>query len=223
MKLIIFDIDGTLCHSKYVDDRCFIRAFEIVLGTKLKNTDWNSYGHATELHITKQILNDLKENSDIGTINKIINAYTDELKTSLEKIENSFIVIPGARELFEYLINHKDYKVGIATAGFLKPAKYKLSALGFNIQDIKIYSSDSINTKYEMISLLIENYKEIFDISHFNKVFYVGDREYDYSTTVELGINFIGIDYENNNKLMELGLEDIINNYDPMEKFLALV
>lgn len=37
MKLIIFDIDGTLCHSKYVDDRCFIRAFEIVLGPTIKN------------------------------------------------------------------------------------------------------------------------------------------------------------------------------------------
>lgn len=94
MKLIIFDIDGTLCHSKYVDDQCFIKAFEIVLGINITNTNWNNYKHATEFHITRQILNELKENSDIDTVNKIINAYTDQIKTSLVKIENSFIVIP---------------------------------------------------------------------------------------------------------------------------------
>lgn len=74
-----------------------------------------------------------------------------------------------------------------------------------------------------MISQLIENYKETYGISHFDKVFYVGDREYDYITSVELGINFVGIDYDENNKLMELGIENVINDFEPMEKFLALI
>lgn len=223
MKLIIFDIDGTLCHSKYVDDKCFLKAFETVLGKNIRNTNWDSYNHATELHITKQILKDLKSNSDNSTINDIINVYTNEIQSAMMKSENSFMAIPGAKQLFEYLIHNSEFKVGIATGGFLKPALFKLNALGFNFRNITIFSSDNFSTKFEMISQLIEEYKANNRILEFQKVFYIGDREYDYNTTTELGIDFIGIDYDMNNRLKEIGVTKVLNDFEPMEKFLEFI
>lgn len=223
MKLIIFDIDGTLCHSKYADDQCFINTFKIVYGIKLKNTNWESYNHATELNIVKQILKEFKRNSDDDSINKIIEVYTNEIRSSLQNDVNSFTEIPGAKQLIEFLNNTNEYTIGIATGGFLKPAKFKLTELGFNFNNIPIFSSDGIITKFEIITQLIKYFRDKFNTSDFDKIIYVGYRKYDYDTTVELGIDFIGIDYERNNNLKEIGIKNVLNDYFPINNFLSLL
>ncbi|NOS84463.1 MAG: hypothetical protein HOP31_04905, partial [Ignavibacteria bacterium] len=50
-----------------------------------------------------------------------------------------------------------------------------------------------------------------------------GDREYDFNVSKEINIDFIGIDFKGNGKLKSLGIEKVINNYEPIEKFLALI
>jgi beta-phosphoglucomutase-like phosphatase (HAD superfamily) len=55
LKLIIFDIDGTLCNSNFVDDKCYIKAFKDITSIEIENSDWDSYKNATELGIIEQL------------------------------------------------------------------------------------------------------------------------------------------------------------------------
>lgn len=223
MKLIIFDIDGTLCHSRYIDDKCYIQAFKKGLGLDIKNTDWNSYKHVTDHFVTKQIImTETGNNPDKDLIDLIIDKYAEELKIQLNKDDTSFTAIPGSKRMFEYFYHNGDkYKTGIATGGFLKTAIYKLDKIGIKFPEEHIYSSNNYDTKQEMINDLMD--KEISKNNSFDKVIYVGDREYDFQVAKELNIDFIGIDFKGNGKLRSLGIENVINNYEPIEKFLALI
>jgi phosphoglycolate phosphatase-like HAD superfamily hydrolase len=221
MKLVIFDIDGTLCYSQSADDICFITAFKKAANIEINNTDWNSYEHATEYSIAcKLITKELDKRADPVLLELVKENYLCELKNAFYSDKSSFIAVPGALELIEHLKNHPNYRVAIATGGFYRSAKYKLDTLGFHIEDIPLFSSEQFGTKPEMLRELIR-----IESQHvtFEKIVYVGDRPYDLETCRELGINFIGIDYENNKKLRNLGADRIINDFTPIETFVSLL
>jgi len=223
LKLIIFDIDGTLCHSRFIDDKCYIQAFKKGLGINIENTNWNSYKHVTDYHITKKILEtETGKAPDNEVVELIIDLYADELKIQLEKDDTSFVEIPGAVNLIDYLKrNITQYHIGIATGGFLKTALHKLDKIGIQMPDDFIYSSNNSESKQEMIIGLMNREKELkFE---FEKIIYVGDREYDYTVSKELNIDFIGVDFRKNGKLRSLGIKKVINNYEPIEKFLEKI
>lgn len=223
MKLIIFDIDGTLCHSRYIDDKCFIQAFKRALDMDISNTDWNTYKHVTDLYVTKQIILEQTGSEPESTVvERIIDYYAEELKKQISKEESLFIPIPGVSELFRFLIKEStEYQIGIATGGFLKTAMYKLNRIGISLPQENIYSSNNYDTKHEMISHFMNKQKAMN--SNIEKIIYVGDREYDQKVSEDLKIDFIGIDFRNNGKLKSLGIEKVINDYEPIVKFLSLV
>ena len=43
MKLVMFDIDGTLTHTNEADDRCFVRALADVFQFQEVDADWSKY------------------------------------------------------------------------------------------------------------------------------------------------------------------------------------
>jgi len=56
MKLIIFDIDGTLTNTKEVDDKCFINAFEKTFQLNIKDQIWADLKNVTDWGITEEII-----------------------------------------------------------------------------------------------------------------------------------------------------------------------
>jgi hypothetical protein len=48
MRLVIFDIDGTLTETMKVDEECFVRSFKDVFGFTDIDTDWSHYPHTTD-------------------------------------------------------------------------------------------------------------------------------------------------------------------------------
>ena len=218
MKLVIFDIDGTLCYSQSADDKCFITAFKNAANIDVKNTDWDSYEHATEYSITcKLITRELDKQADPVLLELVKENYLCELKNAFNSDKSSFIAVPGALELIEHLKRISNYRVAIATGGFYLSAKYKLDILGFHTEDIPLFSSEQFGTKPEMLRELIRSESQHVT---FEKIVYVGDRPYDLETCRELGINFIGIDYENNGKLKELGARKVLSDFIQLEKFI---
>lgn len=223
MKLIIFDIDGTLCHSKYVDDKCYINAFKKTLNINIENTNWDSYKHVTDYYTTYDILQRaLKIEPTIELMDSVIDKYAEELRYKVFQAENKYTSVPGSKALVEHLQKNSDeFVTGIASGGFEKTAKFKLELLGINFPDENIYCSGKYRTKHEMINAFI--FKENTAGRNFEKIYYVGDREYDYTVSKETNIGFIGIDYENKGKLKALGIEKVISDFEPMEKFLELI
>jgi hypothetical protein len=48
MKLVMFDLDGTLTQTCQADETCFVQALREVFGFTDINTDWASYPHSSD-------------------------------------------------------------------------------------------------------------------------------------------------------------------------------
>src|SRR5437016_11212272 len=48
MKLVMFDIDGTLTQTSQADETCFVQALREVFGFTDLNTDWARYPHCSD-------------------------------------------------------------------------------------------------------------------------------------------------------------------------------
>src|SRR2546422_8697277 len=55
MKLVMFDIDGTLTQTYQADETCFVQALREVFGFTDINTDWASYPHCSDSGILEML------------------------------------------------------------------------------------------------------------------------------------------------------------------------
>jgi beta-phosphoglucomutase-like phosphatase (HAD superfamily) len=55
MRLVIFDIDGTLTETAKTDEECFARSLAEVCGFGDVETDWSRYKHTTDSGIFHEI------------------------------------------------------------------------------------------------------------------------------------------------------------------------
>src|SRR5947199_10576330 len=55
MKLVMFDIDGTLTQTYQADETCFVQALQEVFGFTDINTDWASYPHCSDSGILEAL------------------------------------------------------------------------------------------------------------------------------------------------------------------------
>src|SRR5580692_932656 len=55
MKLVMFDIDGTLTQTGEADEVCFVRALHDVFGFTDVDTDWASYPHCSDSGILEAL------------------------------------------------------------------------------------------------------------------------------------------------------------------------
>ncbi len=55
MKLLVFDLDGTLTKTNAVDEECFVQAFADVFSIRDVNTRWSEYDHVTDVGVLQQV------------------------------------------------------------------------------------------------------------------------------------------------------------------------
>ena len=55
MKLVVFDLDGTLTQTFAVDGACFFQAFAVAFGIEGIDTDWSNYAHTTDSSVMEEV------------------------------------------------------------------------------------------------------------------------------------------------------------------------
>ncbi len=55
MRLVMFDIDGTLTASDVMDGACFVQALHEVFGFANVNADWSTYRHCSDSGILEEL------------------------------------------------------------------------------------------------------------------------------------------------------------------------
>lgn len=217
MKLIIFDIDGTILDSVNADDRCFIQTFKDLYQIDLTNVDWNDFENVTDAGLTIEIfqkwLNRVPKKEEIETIK-------NHFKNLLENSINEFTEIDKALSFIESLSKNPDFEIGFATGGWKETAELKCNSIGLRLNDFIFKSSNDHFNRAKIIELVIKEALDKHRIKNFETVIYIGDGLWDYKTTNELEIDFIGIDFKNNNKLYNAGVKKIIENYSEPNKIL---
>jgi phosphoglycolate phosphatase-like HAD superfamily hydrolase len=224
MKLLIFDIDGTLTDTKAVDDDCFISAFLDEYKIELKNIDWSNFKNVTDYGLFIDIFNSSfnRNPTEADRLNfqrRFFEYLDNQLKSNPEKFKS----VNGASSFIKYCLEHTNFKIAFATGGWHYSANLKLKAADIFNVGIPISSCDILFRRQDILLEAIEKSKHHYKTQTFDKIIYFGDGVWDYKTTCELEIEFIGVDITGDKKLEKLGVENILKDFADIVKVLSTV
>lgn len=213
MKLIIFDIDGTLTDTKAVDDKCFIKAFEKTFQLDIQDQIWADLQNVTDWGITEEIINQrLNRNPTDAEYKRMHDAHVGNLKAEKNKDASQFKPVLGANKFIHHLVTDPNFQIGVATGAWEKSALTKLEVIELDTTKISFSNSDYHKTREGITLHTIEQAKTNYQ-QNFEDIIYFGDGEWDYKTCKNLGISFIGIDIHNNQKLKNLGAKNVFPDF----------
>ena len=223
MKLVIFDIDGTLANTKQIDDACFIRAFDTTFQIDIREQKWEDITHLTDWGITEEIIQKhLKRNPTEAEYALMEANMITNLKTAKAENPAHFQEITGAVSFFKHLQTLPNITLGIATGAWEKSALIKLGAIGIDPTNYPFSNSSHFKTREGITNHAIQQASATYT-GDFDEIIYFGDGVWDYKTCRNLGIRFIGIDILQNGKLKRIGAETVFEDYRDIDKILAMI
>jgi len=217
MKLIIFDIDGTILDSVNADDKCFIQTFKDLYQIDLTDADWNNYINVTDTGLTIEIFEKwFNREPKKGEIKNIKSYFKNLLKERTQQ----FTEIEKSLSFIKLTSINPDFEIGFATGGWKETAELKCNSVGLNLNDYIFKSSNDHYNRGKIIELVIKEALENHNKKEFESITYFGDGLWDFNATQTLGIDFIGVDFRNNGKLINSGAEKVIENFIESQKIL---
>lgn len=190
MRLVIFDIDGTVTQTMKADADCFVRSLAEVCGFRDVDTDWSGYRYA----------------SDSGVFHEIHEARTGRLPSAFEisrfrqhfvglleqmSSEAPFTAVRGASLVLSRLADSAEHRVALATGAWRDSARLKMASAGLCYDDYPAASSDDALDRDSIIRLSIERAVERYGRP--GSMVYVGDGVWDARACSRVGIPFIGV------------------------------
>ncbi|MDI9311177.1 MAG: HAD hydrolase-like protein [Limnohabitans sp.] len=207
--LLIFDIDGTLCNTKEISDNCFIETFKKIYNYDYQSIEWENFKNITD----EALFYDLYKFhfSEKPTLSEIQN-FKNQYYKQLLKLTNKFNLVKGANELL-LKCKQNNTPIAIATGSWLNIALLKMNATKLNYLNIPISSSNDSFKRTEIVKSVISKSKQFYNTKNFKNITYFGDGLWDKKCCEDLGINFIGVDIDNNQKLKLADTKTIINDF----------
>jgi phosphoglycolate phosphatase-like HAD superfamily hydrolase len=190
MKVVIFDIDGTLTETNAVDSECFIQTVREVLGVVEFDTDWRNYQFVTDSGIAQEISQRHCDRPMSGSVTK---AFYKRLFELLEaQPDSAFQEVPGAIRFIKRLESSPDYAVAFATGAHRDSARHKLKTAGFDLGELPLASSsDAVVREHIMLKALDLAAQQ--NNAVFEEIIYFGDAAWDVEATANLAWKLIGI------------------------------
>lgn len=202
MHLVIFDLDGTLTQTFYGSDNSFLKALSRFIEVDKDYPYWNECKHLTDEAVFQHMF--LKITSNVPTENDRSNMQDQFLVELMHKYKHTpgfFDEIPGAKRFIQSLKSTPNTLVAVATGGWERVARFKLELAGIDHKELELIGSDSHLDKPSFTKALIDR----ISVNHeLTRITYIGDSLYDYETSQQLGINFIGIDFLEKGHLNQL-------------------
>lgn len=223
MHLIIFDLDGTLVHSDRRDSNYFAQAYEAIYQKPFPTIDWTKYPHVTDTSIFQSVVAQHFERTPTpDEIAVFQQHYIGLLEAGRRQMPEHFKTIPGAPAIMAHLHAAPDqYRTCLGTGGWHAPARIKLRHVGLLSDRLSIHAADGKTTRE---AILLEAIETAGGREKFSKIVYIGDAEWDVTTTRNLQLDFVGIRWRGDREVLrEAGATQVIENFlDPDVFFQAL-
>jgi phosphoglycolate phosphatase-like HAD superfamily hydrolase len=144
MKLVCFDIDGTLIWTHGAGRRAIHRALLDMLGTAGPIETFRFDGR-TDGEIVGKLAQAAGFTVDAELVDRVLARYVQNLADELGRPGHVTEVYPGVRELLEALGARPDCVVGLLTGNVVDGARLKLSSAGLGLERFRVgaFGSDS--------------------------------------------------------------------------------
>lgn len=221
MKLIMFDIDGTLVDSMKIDGLYFVNSLKEALDIEDFDTDWHNYPYATDICILSEIIKNKKDREiEKNEISAFISTFKSGLIKHLEQDRTIFPEIKGAVRFFKRLQGNENYGVSIATGGFRELAEVKLNKIGIDIKDIPFACSHNGLSREDIMKSAELKALEYYSVDKFSEIIYFGDALWDYKACKNMGYTFVAVT-DNKEKFRDYEIEKIISDYRCVDELLG--
>ncbi|GAB5046914.1 HAD family hydrolase [Thermodesulfovibrio sp. TK110] len=191
MKLILFDIDGTLISAGGAGTRSLNRAFEEVLGIKDAFKDFEMAGK-TDVQIIKEglMLNGIEPS--ISLVNELIESYLKNLTVQINN--NSKHLKPGVKDFIEFIHYELKYPMGLLTGNLEKGARIKLDPFGLNsFFPTGAFGSDH-EDRNQLLPIAVKRFLRIFNnYLDFHHCIVIGDTPRDVACAKPYGARVIAV------------------------------
>jgi phosphoglycolate phosphatase-like HAD superfamily hydrolase len=179
MKLLLFDIDGTILISGGSAIRAVNSAFKKIYSVENGMDGIRADGKTDPIILGEMFKKSLRRDFLAEEPNMVFKEYVIYLR---EEMANSqgFRIMPGIPELIDVLSKRKDLVLGIATGNIQEGAWIKLERAGLNSYfKFGGFGSDSENRE-QLIRVAIEKGKSLVNHNReFRNIFVIGDTPFD--------------------------------------------
>jgi phosphoglycolate phosphatase-like HAD superfamily hydrolase len=214
--LYIFDIDGTLCNTKEIGDNCFIEVFEQMYHCQLKNIQWENFTHVTDAALYRDLYKFYFQiDPTVKETQLFKKEYYKQLYSLTQIKAQHFKLVKGANE-FLLTCKQNNIPTAIATGSWLDIALLKMNACNLYFKNTPLGTSDDDYRRTGIVKSVIEKSKQFYTIDTYRNITYFGDGLWDFECCKQLNIDFIGIDIDNNGKLQNAGVKNVIANFSEL-------
>ena len=194
MRLVLFDIDGTLLRLWHDGRAPIVSAVEEVLGTKV-----DVHGVPTAGRLDPLILSDLVAANGVEFSEdhrlRLMERYPTYLAEVIRDNPERLVVMDGTHTLVAELRERTDCRIGVLTGNFGSTAKVKLRAAGFEPDwfEVEAYGDDAPD-RPSLIPVALNRYQEQFDTSiNASDVIIVGDTPHDIEAAKTHGCRVLAV------------------------------
>ncbi|GBD39924.1 Pyrophosphatase PpaX [bacterium HR37] len=192
IKLILFDIDGTLLVSGGASIRAINRVFKNMFGIENAMEGIKPDGKTDPLILRELFMKNLKRDFSKEEANRVFKEYLSFLEKEIVT-SKSLRIMPGITQLIKTLSQKQDTAIGIATGNIEEGARIKLRHSGLeHFFRFGGFGSDS-ESREKLIRIAIERGRKLFNHTRRERVFVVGDTPFDIISAKAVGAEVIAV------------------------------
>ena len=192
MKLLLFDIDGTLLLTNGAGTRAANRAFENIYGISEAMTKIDAAGKTDPIILKEIFKNELNRDYSHEEAKELYKLYMPFLEEETSASETT--VMPGIPRLLENLSRREDMVLGVATGNIEQGAWIKLKSAGLD-HHFKFggFGSDSHLREHLIIKAKERAIDHVDNGTDIQKTFVIGDTPYDINHGRAAGAVTVGV------------------------------
>lgn len=225
MKLVIFDIDGTLTQTSRVDEICFVRAFADTHGISVISDHWIGCPHVSDSGVTAHLFQRHFGRDPHEDESSAIKTRLVDLLEEHHRIDRSYFAeIPGAAETFNEFVQSRDWVRVIATGCWQPSAEMKLRAASINYDGVPGgFAKDGV-AREAIVGAAISRSQVRYSRESFDRIVSVGDGVWDVRTAARLRLAFIGVaSGARAEALRAAGAKHVIPDFEDTDRFFELL
>ena len=222
MKLVMFDMDGTLTDSFAFDHNCYVLAIERALNLTGVVAEWESYPHTSSSCCLEEIVRRHRGHAPTEAESRAVQACLIEHMTDLHRQHGRCTAeIPGAAACLQAL-QDAGHAIAIASGDWESTARHKLTTARIPHAAIPAAFCDVSHVRIEIMRTALARAAARHGGAKFDRIVYVGDAAWDVRACRELGWPLVGVGHGTHaSKLRALGTSHVIPDYAQLGPFLA--